>query len=416
MGRGKSDDVCASADTPTKRTVQVRLAQRAFRARKEERIKLLEQTVLDLTAQNRALLQAGPPKPPASCPTCTSQIGSHHPNVNQLIEENHRLRIESNLLRELLQQANSKMYAVEIKNPALIESHTRILESDKLGLNATTSSIHTFGGLCEVEQCREDLKKLPSLYQCRYVDDLCSLFLVTPDHCHTHIRKYLTIHSRVFTQAVANCEDKKIIKCMVTKMIAARYKILDACSSFDRREAIEVIERCKSKNKKHIEHMYQMTAVQLAEDTAFAPWKALNYDPSTSNASEGFVIKYSSGPSQVYMPDVNSRQHMLNRSQKFLDATKSIAALNGSRHLVENLCILFWSQALSTDKVEREAMFFELVDVFNRILWICQSEQSKTEFILSTEAGRASEKAVANQMLDEALSVNSLSGNLIDLL
>ncbi|KAJ3265957.1 hypothetical protein HDU77_003047 [Chytriomyces hyalinus] len=393
MGRGKSDDVCASADTPTKRTVQVRLAQRAFRARKEERIKLLEQTVLDLTAQNRALLQAGPPKPPASCPTCTSQIGSHHPNVNQLIEENHRLRIESNLLRELLQQANSKMYAVEIKNPALIESHTRILESDKLGLNTTISSIHTFGGLCEVEQCREDLKKLPSLYQCRYVDDLCSLFL-----------------------AVANCEDKKIIKCMVTKMIAARYKILDACSSFDRRKAIELIERCKSKNKKHIEHMYQMTAVQTAEDTGFAPWKDLNYDPSTSTGAEGFVTKYSSGPSQVYMPDVNSRQHMLNRSQKFLDATKSIAALDGSRHLVENLCILFWSQSLSTDKVEREAMFFELVDVFNRILWICQSEQSKTEFILSTEAGRASEKAVANQMLDEALSVNSLSGNLIDLL
>ncbi|KAJ3242294.1 hypothetical protein HDU81_005046 [Chytriomyces hyalinus] len=338
MGRGKSDDVCASADTPTKRTVQVRLAQRAFRARKEERIKLLEQTVLDLTAQNRALLQAGPPKPPASCPTCTSQIGSHHPNVNQLIEENHRLRIESNLLRELLQQANSKMYAVEIKKPALIESHTRILESDKLGLNTATSSIHTFGGLCEVEQCRQNLKRLPSLYQCRYVDDLCSLFL-----------------------AVANCEDKKIIKCMVTKMIAARYKILDACSSFDRREAIELIERCKSKNKKHIEHMYQMTAVQTAEDTGFVPWKPLDYDPydpltltSTSTGGEGFVTKYSSGPSQVYMPDVNSRQHMLNRSQKFLDATKSIAALDGSRHLVENLCILFWV-SFTSEKTDARA-------------------------------------------------------------
>ncbi|KAI8614803.1 hypothetical protein BC830DRAFT_1125678 [Chytriomyces sp. MP71] len=357
--------------TDSKRALQVRLAQRAFRERKELKIKDLEARVVELEAQNQTLLTAVqnqhppswvPPPPPQSqpCATCAA-----------LEADNRRLRVECDILKELAQSASGSA-----------PQETAAVESAEL----------QFGVPQKVEECRHSLKALGgAMATCKYVDSLC-------DHFYT----------------MASCEDPRLIKRIVLKIIAARYKIMNACETMQqRRHAIEIIEACKDRNRTHISFMYQHTMKEVVEETHTTVDYATT---ATSSSSANYSTDLDAdGVRHLKLPKRQERKELLAKSKAFLDAAKSIPSLQGSSHLVEDLIVMFWCQASCHDKTEREALIFGLVDCFNRLQAVA-TEKDKADFILATEIAREKEKAVANDMFDLVLSNKAMSGNLLELL
>ncbi|KAI8614804.1 hypothetical protein BC830DRAFT_350769 [Chytriomyces sp. MP71] len=404
MGRSsKTDPLAQPTDAEQRRTIQVRLAQRKFRERKEARLKELEAQVIQLTAENEALRSGQPLGGTCTYVTCSARI-------SLLETENARLRVECDILRDL---ARNSISLPSSSQPVATAAESAIPARPL----ATLTSAAAFGQPCEVDECRNALLQLSSLSDCRAVHTLCDLFM-----------------------SMANCNDAQLVKCMVLKMMAARYQIFDTASESERPLAIRIIERCKSKNWSHVMHMYEQSAIQTTRKTGFTvmrnifpvPFESAESvmvvtGPHTGSQSRATAFASPANGSQLIVHSGNAgharlsisqttRDEMLERSKSFRQSASTIPALVNCADLVDNLCVLFWTQSSCDDKKTREALFFDLVDAFNQLLTFCNNEENKTDFIMATEVGRQKERQIVNSMFDEVLSVNSLSGNLIEIL
>ncbi|KAI8614636.1 hypothetical protein BC830DRAFT_368468 [Chytriomyces sp. MP71] len=101
-------------------------------------------------------------------------------------------------------------------------------------LNPQSAAV-LFGGPPPVEFYKQALRFIPSLRNCRYIDDL---------------------YDNLFLQAYY--AEPKVVKIFAMKVLAAKRKMYDACTSDeDRCKAIELAELNKLRNRAHVNYMYE---------------------------------------------------------------------------------------------------------------------------------------------------------------
>ncbi|KAJ3234980.1 hypothetical protein HDU78_005530 [Chytriomyces hyalinus] len=377
--------------------------------------KELEMQVADLEARNTQLQGLIPPQGATQaglgCRTCQLEQMKAEQAVSEMLAlraHNQQLLAECEMLRGIVAQGSAPSASKELLLAPLSqtlysqsmseERNLRRAAAEKVPLmpssSVVSSAVDQFGVPQEVEHCRIGLKSIPILRNCGYVDDLVDLFM-----------------------AMVSCQDQKIIKRIVVKLLAAKYKIMDACEDLvDKKRAIEIIEQAKSRNTVHVQHMYAH-AMQAVEDNQAAlgisrgsggePW---------ANPQDAQILRLPAVVRHMKLPTDAERTEMLEKSKPFRDSLLSIESLRGSEWIVDDLCVMFWCQASCQDKNQREALIFALVENFSKLQNLCANDHSLTEFLLATEIAREANKEIADQMFSHVLSGNSMSGNLIGLL
>ncbi|ORY41669.1 hypothetical protein BCR33DRAFT_718811, partial [Rhizoclosmatium globosum] len=154
---------------------------------------------------------------------------------------------------------------------------------------------------------------------------------------------YVDMTFRLFLQQV-HCTDRTLLKNSIIKAAAAKYKILNGCSLLDRSRAMEIMDQVQLHNKQHVNHVYYNSShMQSLNTPADAPFK---------------------------------------------EAIAGIPSLKEAGDDIDELCALFWTQTRVGRGEEREAVFFKMIDVFAKLLRVCKDEEDRTKFLLATEIGR----------------------------
>ncbi|KAJ3242935.1 hypothetical protein HDU77_010621, partial [Chytriomyces hyalinus] len=303
--------------------------------------KELEMQVADLEARNTQLQGLIPPQGATQagpgCRTCQLERMKAEQAVSEMLAlraHNQQLLAECEMLRGIVAQGSAPSASKELLLAPLSqtlysqsmseERNLRRAAAEKVPLmpssSVVSSAVDQFGVPQEVEHCRIGLKSIPILRNCGYVDDLVDLFM-----------------------AMVSCQDQKIIKRIVVKLLAAKYKIMDACEDLvDKKRAIEIIEQAKSRNTVHVQHMYAH-AMQAVEDNQAAlgisrgsggePW---------ANPQDAQILRLPAVVRHMKLPTDAERTELLEKSKPFRDSLLSIESLRGSEWIVDDLCVMFW--------------------------------------------------------------------------
>ncbi|KAJ3059061.1 hypothetical protein HDU99_006527, partial [Rhizoclosmatium hyalinum] len=153
--------------------------------------------------------------------------------------------------------------------------------------------------------------------------------------------------------------DQKSVRKAVVNMIAAKYKILDACANdTDLRCAIEIMETANATNALHLAHMYEI-ACGISESD--------------------MLLGDSHYMDDIELLDCIQLEEVMKQSRPFREAVKRIPPLTSHMNIVDKICIVFWKQSRETDANEREALFFKSVELSNRLLNLCVDLDHKVE-------------------------------------
>ncbi|KAJ3066546.1 hypothetical protein HDU99_003820, partial [Rhizoclosmatium hyalinum] len=186
----------------------------------------------------------------------------------------------------------------------------------------------------ECEFARIALKSIPSLANCRHVDELFDAFILQ-----------------------SNSRDKELIKKYGLKTMGLRGKILDACSVMDRQKVIELIVIFLERNKNHV--LYRNS---MFEEAA----KSSNGASSSSTANGGSA---SNNTMKVDIPQ---------ESKRFRNALVSIPSLSTmeASALVDELCHAIWSRNVRGQGKEKLLKIFTMGKKLEKL---CISVQDRTK-------------------------------------
>ncbi|KAI8614795.1 hypothetical protein BC830DRAFT_1169105 [Chytriomyces sp. MP71] len=236
-----------------------------------------------------------------------------------------------------------------------------IFEEIMEGISSKKTAAELYGPF-EVDETQKELKALSSLSNSKHVDEMLGLF-VTQSHF----------------------SDKKTIKSYYKRIVSSKYKILDECNLIDKQKCIEIIERFKTKNRMHLNHLH------------------LN---STHDARK-LVQKRSGNAGGASLSQLDAQL------QPFKEAVSSIPSLRGASELVEELCLCFASH-LTCSKEEREDKFFALFELSSKLQGLCATETDRTNFMLCMEMFRQANKKVMDELLSDK-DFLSLLNHLLDI-
>ncbi|KAJ3026368.1 UNVERIFIED_CONTAM: hypothetical protein HDU68_005774 [Siphonaria sp. JEL0065] len=385
-----------------KRTVQIRLAQRAYRERKENRIKELEDR-LNFLLQQQQQLQEQPQIPTQlSCPNCQQlKIKQSQCEIKIRILEQQVIDLQSSsrLNPQIKRESTIELHQYNGPNDASsAELNGRVyprpspdLDSDLDSMLESMSHAHpnpsqssypmlsceSMGNVGErdvnmadvsggfivepatskfgkpnIEPWRTKLKQLPSLKDCKWLDVYLDSFLLQAEYT-----------------------DTRMIRHLVMKILNAKYKMLDCCSIMDRFTALEVIEAGKAANRVYLDYMFE--AARSASTYSGSFDSTTLYSPAASSIVSDSLTAVGSDPSEP-------------SSKTFRDATKQIPSLSSeeSQKAVDDLCNIYAAQAKSTDLREREYMFFQMISIKNSLADMCKTEEDKHSFMLAIEVSR----------------------------
>ncbi|KAJ3018617.1 UNVERIFIED_CONTAM: hypothetical protein HDU68_011066 [Siphonaria sp. JEL0065] len=197
-------------------------------------------------------------------------------------------------------------------------------------------SIDLYGPL-KVEAYRYALKQIPTLADCKYVDELVDLVVT-----------------------LTKCTSRKALRRDMVRSIALKHQILDVVHNvLERSQVIEIIEEFKVKlGLQHFNHFYQ------------------NMSNSKSLAEV--------------------QRKVLHRLKHFKQLAISIPSLSNSEDLIDQLCLEFANQSLYTDTAEKEEKYIDFLGVSGRIQLLCQTEEDRKKFMLAMEIARESNREFAN--------------------
>ncbi|KAJ3265956.1 hypothetical protein HDU77_003046 [Chytriomyces hyalinus] len=213
------------------------------------------------------------------------------------------------------------------------------------------NAIELFGPL-DTEFTRKAMKTLPSLKNCKYVDELMDLFLVQ-----------------------GRCSEPKTIRKYILKIVQVRYKLMDACSLVDRQAVIEIWEVFFKRNTKH--HKF---------------WNSIMSDSKKSSSPTPTVTS----PSQ---PQVLEND----QARLFKQTVQTIPSLQDQEtdEMVDELCAIFWTTSLES---EREGKMYRILELSDRIMRKCVTAEDRTKFVVAAEVARESNRRHMDQLLDHSLS------------
>ncbi|KAJ3031634.1 UNVERIFIED_CONTAM: hypothetical protein HDU68_001714 [Siphonaria sp. JEL0065] len=197
-------------------------------------------------------------------------------------------------------------------------------------------SIDLYGPL-KVEAYRYALKQIPTLANCKYVDELVDLVVT-----------------------LTKCTSRKALRRDMVRSIALKHQILDVVHNLlERSQVIEIIEEFKVKlGLQHFNHFYQ------------------NMSNSKSLAEV--------------------QRKVLNRLKHFKQLAISIPSLSNSEDLIDQLCLEFANQSLYTDTAEKEEKYIDFLGVSGRLQLLCQTEEDRKKLMLAMEVARESNREFAN--------------------
>ncbi|KAJ3266841.1 hypothetical protein HDU77_009301 [Chytriomyces hyalinus] len=222
--------------------------------------------------------------------------------------------------------------------------HHDWLDEVTQGISTQKTAAELYGPF-DIDETRKQLVLLPSLADSKHVDEMLGLF-VTQSH---------------FT-------DKKTIKNMYKRIIAAKYKMLDSCSLLDKQKVIEIIEQFKNKNRKHLSHL-RLNAIHERRNSAVHLTAGINTEVAAQ-----------------LVP--------------FRDSVTSIPSLKGAKQLVDELCSQFTSH-LTCSREEREDKFFALFELSSKLQGLCTTEEDRTKFMLCMEMFRQANRRVMDELLKD---------------
>ncbi|KAJ3026369.1 UNVERIFIED_CONTAM: hypothetical protein HDU68_005775 [Siphonaria sp. JEL0065] len=382
-GKRKQSSVDDDSQDPNeKHRIANRLAQRAFRERKDNRIKELELQVEALLAQQQQKPEVVT-TPPASVSNeievWQRKSQEMETVIAQLRSENADLKVK---LDAALASANSAQPSVPLFPPyqqpsssistaaaaaTTVWDNGGQINSVYHGLSAvseseasitTRTAYHTpyklasaseLYGIPPVESFRNELKALPSLKDCASVDLLMDLFID-----QTQYTDAFTIRKRIFA------------------ILKHKSKILDACNILDRLKAIEIIERAKKFNQVHVDHMY-------------SHWDDILVNPATL----------------LEVDETNSPLQM----NTFYQVIDLIPSLEQRKDLIRDMHKLFVAMMTATDCVERVKLFFSLADIKNKVFAACNTDEDRNRLALALELGRQGNRSYVDDMFEQVEAV-----------
>ncbi|KAI8837191.1 hypothetical protein BJ741DRAFT_604029 [Chytriomyces cf. hyalinus JEL632] len=231
------------------------------------------------------------------------------------------------------------------------------------------------GILHRAEQAREELKNVPSLRSCSHVDGMIDMF------------KEMVIYPGKSKQDMA-------------KMLNHRYRMLASCSVMDTHKALEVMEQYVS--------FYQMVAAAQAStsSTSSPPnWRLIELSEGESSSSQSSSLSSLSSLSLPALPSSSDAaqestpiQIPLPEYSPFYDAVKLIPSLQPHMDLVNQFRSLFFALAIEKEKVARQDLYFQFVEMSQRLSGLC-NEEDRTKFLLAIELGRTSYKGTVDALV-----------------
>ncbi|KAJ3031635.1 UNVERIFIED_CONTAM: hypothetical protein HDU68_001715 [Siphonaria sp. JEL0065] len=392
-GRGLAND----EGHVDKRRVQIRLAQRAFRERKEIRIRELEQQVKELETQAKQSSASNVTPDCQSChamtlriaelevklegPSASSHIHTHqqqqqqwqwqpprfdpmqspqppfHVTNSQQNQQFQQQRIGSSLSSPI----RMNQYSYELQLPHQGGSWFAKPADQLYEKNRTETTAASQFGMPSLESGRLALKQIVSLRDSPYVDELFDTFLVS---CST--------------------SDKKEIRRYMIKYIWAKYKVFDQCVGNEQelKRVIELTEATRTLNSQHVAFVHEAASGKSPTEVMLQ-FARLGSLPNGSSSIGGL-----------------SRNEILRESNDFLQSVRQIPSLSKHIGLAEELCILFWTQAQSTQKEERENLFFQMLQVSNSLLDLCGKPEDRVQFLMATEVARQTNLVASDSMFE----------------
>ncbi|KAJ3230641.1 hypothetical protein HDU81_004330 [Chytriomyces hyalinus] len=368
-----------SANPATTRTAALsRIRQREFRERKANYVKDLEATVAEQKERIKLLELQISSSSPSSCANCTlllerifaledfNRTVTGNPNsfIYQNVSDDSKSAspYESPSVQIPVQSAGPEYgmreASVQPTPPPIVlppppepaVEDEMMNEWRDVQETRRKNAVELFGPL-DIDFTRRAMKMLPSLRNCKYVDELFDLFLVQ-----------------------GRCSEPKTIRKYIVKIVQTRYKLMDACSLLDRQAVIEVWEVFSKRNAKHHEY-----------------WNSIMNAPNTSELSPTSVV---SSPGQS--TGLENEQARL-----FKQSVKAIPSLQDQEtdNIVDELCAIFWTTSL---KSERELKIFRMIELSERIMTKCATVEDRTKFIVAAEVARESNRTHMDQLLDHS--------------
>ncbi|KAI9349614.1 hypothetical protein BDR26DRAFT_852463 [Obelidium mucronatum] len=192
-------------------------------------------------------------------------------------------------------------------------------------------------GPLKVEAYRYALKAVPTLSNCKHVDELVDLVVT-----------------------LTKCSNRKALRRDMVRSIALKHQILDLVNILERAQVIEIIEEFKVKlGLQHFNHFYQ------------------NMSNSKSNAEV--------------------QRKVLNQLKTFKQLAIAIPSLTNSEDLIDQLCLEFANQSLYTNKAEKEEKYIDFLGVSGQLQLLCQTEEDRKKLMLAMEVARESNRRWADE-------------------
>ncbi|KAJ3203499.1 hypothetical protein HDU82_006544, partial [Entophlyctis luteolus] len=342
--KGRPRHATGSTTVSAVRAQQNREAARRYRARKDDRITALEHEVAALRLENahlRATIIA------ASADLSPISLVPH-PTVSTHPQPAVPLQPLQYLIPNQQQQLvypQSQSYSQSCHQTALPASSTfpDMSMVDAEWVDAAASELL---GTPQLLATRLSLHALPSLKDCKFVDEMLDYFLMQSQQT-----------------------DCRVIRQVMLKILKLRDKMLAVCTPEDRVKALEIIEYCKVANKGHVAHLYETGSLCVGENPTYSTARSLDLEDESESH---------------YPFDVVGFKHAV---------LISAPSVKGTESDLTELCDLFVQQAQCSDRPEQQsALFFRQKELENRVLAKCGDVEERKRVALVMDNWRRRHK------------------------
>ncbi|KAI8620929.1 hypothetical protein BC830DRAFT_1077510 [Chytriomyces sp. MP71] len=410
----------------TRRAEQVRLAQRNYRARKDQKLAEQAAEIEALKAQlasdrlspsSASATTAAPSSPPSECPNCSAERQAAAESRAKIDALEDRIRD----LEELIDlHAPWPLHHLEVVKTSPSSASTSstpdsLLPNTLSSLSPPSASPVQPMDLSLTEPAHSSL--FPHLVTAQHPIHVSpthqgptdpSTFLIPalmqpPPECAAALlggpprvefyRKAFkliptlkdcpwvdTMCDNFVTQSYHT--DHTAIRRFSVRILIAKFGIFDACggNKHDLQRAVELVELSKQSSRHHVQLMYA---------------RAINLEVRLRIAA-----KYGPPRAQALLPGAS----------EFMQAAKTVPSLREADDLLEDMCRLFSWQARCSDREERAEGLFAFVEQQARLENLC-TEEDRIGFVLQIEKVRTAFKPMHDDMLARA-DLSSLRGDL----
>ncbi|KAJ3242934.1 hypothetical protein HDU77_010620 [Chytriomyces hyalinus] len=228
-------------------------------------------------------------------------------------------------------------------------------------------------GKPEVEKTRAQLKSLSSLRNCKAVDRLLDLFVVTA-LAFSRYEKEVTLWQKFsYGQSQASHSSPKSISIMAIRIIAYFHKVVDATHVSERQKTLEFLTEFQEINKVHVEHLFNLN----------------------SNSADPALMSFMGAPPKLIGPEGVQETPQL---RAFRNLAMSIPSLTGSQDLIDELFVTFWPKS---SVVAPKQNFVRVITIIKLLTDKCETLQERMKVTLLIEIWRSFNKESMDELVEE---------------